>query len=406
METDKADVPVTAIEDEPSAEKPVEAVSDVEPEEQPEINAEIDYLPESSVLPSAHAFFGLTDAAEESENTIQNIVLWDGSYRDDSGSLTRISSGGRYVIVMQPCTPRTAIYNSFLGFDVPEKGEAIDTFEMINSWDDLIAIRDELACSGDPVDLLSGSFTWNYRDLALYGKDDLEFTRYYESVHADENYGLGGGWTSNFSYALEFDGRSVIAHLPRAVTLYFPIGFDGSFDTCGDYSLVQTGSGYAMTDKAGTIYRFDNSGRILSIVYLSGNTLSFQYDGDKLQSVSKGAGSFTFSYSGDNIAAVTDSVGRSIHLSYDGGLLTEVENPDGDSLRYAYDGNGYLSSVQNLKGEIYVENEYDAQGRVVHQYAVNFGTFDFTYDFDGRHNTCPRHHRHRMCGCPHDPSGW
>lgn len=186
----------------------------------------------------------------------------------------------------------------------------------------------------------------------------------YESVHADENYGLGSGWTSNFSYALEFDGRSVIAHLPRAVTLYFPIGFDGSFDACGDYSLVQTGSGYAMTDKAGTIYRFDNSGRILSIVYLSGNTLSFQYDGDKLRSVSNGAGSFTFSYSGDNIAAVTDSVGRSIHLSYDGGLLTEVENPDGDSLRYAYDGNGYLSSVQNLKGEIYVENEYDAQGRV------------------------------------------
>ena len=388
VETDKADVPETSIEDEPPAEKPVEAVSDVEPEINEEINAEIDYLPESSVLPSAHAFFGLTDAAEESENTIQNIVLWDGSYRDDSGSLTRISSGGRYVIVMQPCTPRTAIYNSFLGFDVPEKGEAIDTFEMINSWDDLIAIRDELACSGDPVDLLSGSFTWNYRDLALYGKDDLEFTRYYESVHADENYGLGGGWTSNFSYALEFDGRSVIAHLPRAVTLYFPIGFDGSFDTCGDYSLVQTGSGYAMTDKAGTIYRFDNSGRILSIVYLSGNTLSFQYDGDKLRSVSNGTGSFTFSYSGDNIAAVTDSVGRSIHLSYDGGLLTEVENPDGDSLRYAYDGNGYLSSVQNLKGEIYVENEYDAQGRVVHQYAVNFGTFDFTYDFDGRHNTC------------------
>ena len=388
VETDKADVPVTAIEDEPSAEESVEAVSDVEPEEQPEINAEIDYLPESSVLPSAHALFGLTDAAEESENTIQNIVLWDGSYRDDGGNLTRISSGGRYVIVMQPCTPRTAIYNSFLGFDVPEESEAIDTFETINSWGDLIAIRDELACSGDPVDLLSGSFTWNYRDLALYGKDDLEFTRYYESVHADENYGLGGGWTSNFSYALEFDGRSVIAHLPRAVTLYFPIGFDGSFDTCGDYSLVQTGSGYAMTDKAGMIYRFDNSGRILSIVYLSGNTLSFQYDGDKLRSVSNGTGSFTFSYSGDNIAAVTDSVGRSIHLSYDGGLLTEVENPDGDSLRYAYDGNGYLSSVQNLKGEIYVENEYDAQGRVVHQYAVNFGTFDFTYDFDGRHNTC------------------
>lgn len=61
---------------------------------------------------------------------------------------------------------------------------------MINSWDDLIAIRDELACGGDPVDLLSGSFTWNYRDLALYGKDDLEFTRYYESAHAEKITGL------------------------------------------------------------------------------------------------------------------------------------------------------------------------------------------------------------------------
>lgn len=89
----------------------------------------------------------------------------------------------------------------------------------------------------------------------------------------DENYGLGGGWTSNFSYALEFDGRSVIAHLPRAVTALFPnLALTAALTSCGDYSLVQTGSGYAMADKAGTIYRFDNSGRILSIVYLSGNT--------------------------------------------------------------------------------------------------------------------------------------
>ena len=48
VETDKADVPETSIEDEPPAEKPVEAVSDVEPE----INEEIDYLPEVLSYPA------------------------------------------------------------------------------------------------------------------------------------------------------------------------------------------------------------------------------------------------------------------------------------------------------------------------------------------------------------------
>ena len=339
--------------EEPMEEPPVES-------EVPE-QEEIHYLPESAVFPPArNQLFSLSETDNEA---IQNIVLWDGHYQADNGEIKRITAGGRYVIVMQPCTPETSIYNSFLGFDVPEQSEALDTFEGINSWEDLMAIREELACSGDPVDLLSGSFTWNYRDLALYGKNNLEFTRYYESVHADENYGLGNGWTSNFSYSLEFDGRSVLAHLPRGTLLYFPIDFDGSYGECGDYTLTSQGSGYVMTDKSGTAYAFDSDGQILSIAYLDGNTLSFQYSGDQLQQVSNATGAFTFEYSGSNISRVTDSVGRSITLSYDGDLLSSVENPDGDSLLYEYDGD-YLSTIQNFNGEIYVENEYDSTGRV------------------------------------------
>lgn len=343
-ETPPATEVIPPITEEPVEEPPVES-------EIPE-QEEIHYLPESAVFPPDQD--QLFSSVETDDESIQNIVLWDGHYQTDDGEITRITEGGRYVIVMQPCTPETSIYNSFLGFDVPEQSEALDTFESINSWEDLMAIRDELACSGDPVDLLSGSFTWNYRDLALYGKNDLEFTRYYESVHADENYGLGNGWTSNFSYSLEFDGRSVLAHLPRGTLLYFPIDFDGSYGECGDYTLASQGSGYVMTDKSGTTYAFDSDGRILSIAYLDGNTLSFQYSGDRLQQVSNATGSFTFEYSGENISRVTDSVGRSITLSYDGDLLNSVENPDGDSLLYEYDG-GYLSTIQNFNGEIYVE---------------------------------------------------
>ena len=371
-------------EDETSGSVQIEEESN--PAEEPE-QEEIEYLPESAVFPSQSSFFALGDD-EADDNTIQNIVLWDGSYQTDTGEITRITKGGRYVIVMQPCTPRTAIYNSFLAFDVPDESESIDTFESINSWEDLMKIREELACSGDPVDLLNGSFTWNYRDFALYGKDDLEFTRYYESVYANDNFGLGNGWTSNFSYSLEFDGRSVIAHLPRGTTLYFPIDFDGSYGNCGNYSMTRRGGRYVMTDKSGNAYTFSDDGKIVSIAYLNGNTISFSYSGGQLQQVSNATGSFTFEYSGSNISKVTDSVGRSISLSYDGDLLVAVENPDGDSLRYTYDNKGYLSTIKNFIGEIYVENEYDGLGRVVHQYAADFGTFDFTYDFDARHNVC------------------
>ena len=158
-ETPPATEVIPPITEEPVEEPPVES-------EIPE-QEEIHYLPESAVFPPDQD--QLFSSVETDDESIQNIVLWDGHYQTDDGEITRITEGGRYVIVMQPCTPETSIYNSFLGFDVPEQSEALDTFESINSWEDLMAIRDELACSGDPVDLLSGSFTWNYRDLALYG---------------------------------------------------------------------------------------------------------------------------------------------------------------------------------------------------------------------------------------------
>ena len=43
----------------------------------------------------------------------------------------------------------------------------------------------------DPVDLLTGSFSWEYQDFALYGRNDLSFIRYYESSDGEHNHALG-----------------------------------------------------------------------------------------------------------------------------------------------------------------------------------------------------------------------
>ena len=182
---------------------------------------------------------------------------------------------GCYVIVMTPTTKQNAVYNSFLAFAVEGSGSNVDSFDSIDSYDELKKIRDELAMPGDPVDLLTGSFTWNYTDFALYGENDLKFTRYYESVKADKNYGLGNGWTSNFTYSLEFGDLYAQVTLPQGTELFFDLDFDGSYANCGDYSLEWAGGSYVMKDKAGNQYRFTPDGQIQYIAYVNGDVASF-----------------------------------------------------------------------------------------------------------------------------------
>ena len=68
-------------------------------------------------------------------------------------------------------------YNSFLAFAVEGSDSNVDSFDSIDSYDELKKIRDELAMPGDPVDLLTGSFTWNYTDFALYGESLFNILR-------------------------------------------------------------------------------------------------------------------------------------------------------------------------------------------------------------------------------------
>lgn len=133
---------------------------------------------ESAVLLGDTAFFSDRDAADG--ETIQNIFLWDG-YVENGGKVFKPDyEPGRYVIVMQPVNPATAPYNSFLAFEVVDSEDISDTFQNINSYEDFLEIVNELACPAEPVDLLTGSFKWEYTDFSLYGDHDLPFTRYYD----------------------------------------------------------------------------------------------------------------------------------------------------------------------------------------------------------------------------------
>ena len=263
---------------------------------------------------------------------------------------------------MEPDTPEARIYNSFLAFE-QDSNSFVDFFCSIEYQEIYEYFLEEkgikLSRTPDPVDLLTGSFSWEYTDFSLYGKNDLPFTRCYESSDAAQNHGLGYGWSTNYTYELRVDTLFAQMIFPGGKRIQFNVTYDGSaqYEPAGDYTLSWDGSYYrVLNTKTSTLYTFDEAGLIQSIDYLDGNQVTYAYDGNLISQVSNDTGSFQFSYNADgNLEQVTDSVGRSITLSYDGDYLISVQNPDGDSLQYTYTPDGFVETVQNFKARSWAE---------------------------------------------------
>ena len=368
----------------PAEPEPIE--TPVEPEPTPvETEPQVPQYTEADVLIDRGAN-GLFRADTDEGAYTKNYLLWDGLIETEDGALTYCNlESGNYVIVMQPTTPGAEKYRSFLAFS--QNSERQDQFLNSDAWSELEAMAEKYGWTVDPVDLLTGSFKWEYQDLALYGKDDLPFIRYYNSSDFEDDHGLGLGWSSNYTAFLDIENLFVRAILPNGRELYFNLNFDDTFRPVGDCTLEWAGGEFLLKNTSdGTSYAFTKEGDLARIDYLNGNTVQFSYTGDQLTEISNASGSLLLEYTGGHISRITDSTGRSITLTYDGDYLSQVDNPDGNSFSYTYE-DGCLTEVSNLKGEVYVQNVYDSQGRVVHQEVANMGVFDFTYDTDNRVNT-------------------
>ena len=239
--------------------------------------------------------------------------------------------------------------------------------------------------AGDPVELLTGSLNWNYTDLEIDGDEPLAFTRTYHSLEADNANGMGNGWTYSFYYRIKDLRNNLLLTLPTGGTLDFKLTGDGSYkvDAGNAYTLYRGNSGYLLTDESGNQFIFDSAGRVTELVNSEGKSTYITYSGDCFDTVSNASGTFTFGYSGGNITSVTDSAGRSISYSYDGsGNLVSFTNADGDTIDYTYNGSHDLTEVVDYNGNLILQNEYDGQHRVIHQYQEDLGEISYTYDDD------------------------
>ena len=102
---------------------------------------------------------------------------------------------------------------------------------------------------------------------------------------------------------------------------------------------------YTLTMPQGIKYTFNSEGRISTLTYPAGVTLTYSYSGGLLSTITNGLGrTLTLNYTGSQLTSVTDGSGRSVSYIFDGdGNLSTFTDADSNAITYQYDQPGRLT---------------------------------------------------------------
>ncbi|MGV1047209.1 MAG: RHS repeat-associated core domain-containing protein [Solirubrobacterales bacterium] len=257
---------------------------------------------------------------------------------------------------------------------------------------------------GDPVDLFSGLFTYSERDLVLPDTIPIILQRTYRQSDSN-SYSFGIGTTNYYDMRLWSGAGAAEANLvmPDGERIHFVRITPGTGFSDGAYKSTSTpGPFYASTltynPSAGGAYwnlNLTNGmtfvfgvGRLLEIRDPHGNKIVITRSGENITQITSPHGRWVkFTYDGaSRITEATDNGGRHVKYSYTSGRLTKVTDAAGRTTEFAYNGSSQMISLTNGRGKVFLENEYDAGGRVKKQTMGDGGTFEFDYELDGEGN--------------------
>jgi RHS repeat-associated protein len=266
-----------------------------------------------------------------------------------------------------------------------------------------------------PIDLQTGIMTHQWDDFAIKDVMPLMLTRGYNS--ADTNsHAFGIGMNANFGIHLWSAANGGVT---TAMSLVLPCGEGIAYNqisgndtwpltgavwehtgTNSAYygSTIQflldntpLGAHWILTMKDGTQYAFTrhvpNSLSWVQDRY--GNQTQFTYNGGLIQqAVSPSGRTVTFNYDSSNrVTSATDNSGRTIGYAYNtAGSLATVTYPDQTTEQYTYDGNHRMLTMQDRRGNVWVTNQYDANGRVTKQIYADNTAYQFAYATDSNNN--------------------
>ena len=256
---------------------------------------------------------------------------------------------------------------------------------------------------GDPVDPASGLFVFTKTDIAISGAlGKAAVVRTYRPASGTPGpFGIG----TNHNFGYELDVSPVLRGTGAFVNLVMPDGNQFSFSEQGSGTFVNSsitmfigavitspGAGiYNLRWKDGTILNFQtsNQGALLaflnSITDPNGNTTTLVRNPSQpvqiTQIIDPAGRALNFSYDSFNrIISITDPIGRTVQYGYNtqGTLATETD-PAGNVSSYAYNSQNQMTSVTDGRGVVFLQNTYDANGRVTQQVAGDGGITTFAY---------------------------
>lgn len=250
--------------------------------------------------------------------------------------------------------------------------------------------RTQTTCKGDPINVVTGSFTVRMTDLILSDLgEDFVLTRSYESLYENKRQHLGSRWLLNLGSRLERRENQIRILMDNLSIETFE-QIDGIYENRrgGDRSLVLTEEkhGYSLKFiQEKKTWDYNEFGRLIAIKDASGNRVKIEYTGSYISQVTLASGQvLRFTYENDKLAEISDMLGRKIRYRYEGELLTEVTYPNDGTVKYEYTEQGWITAITDQNGQRYVTNEYDGQGRVLRQTLANGAETIFFYQEQNR----------------------
>ncbi len=249
--------------------------------------------------------------------------------------------------------------------------------------------------NADPVNTATGNYFSNTIDLRISGPGvPFVFERHYNSQDATDG-PLGFGWNHSYNVGLSViaGGNVIVRWGDSREDAYVSDGSGGFTTQYGIFdTLIANPDGtYSLEKKNQTVYNFNLSNRLISIVDKNSNTVSLHYTGSNLTSIIDSAGrTITLTNDGNGrITQIADPIGRTVQYTYDasGDLVTSTD-PNGNTTNYTYDANHQVLTVVDPRGNTLVSNAYDAEKRVVNsQLDAKGGQTTFVYDEVNRKTT-------------------
>jgi RHS repeat-associated protein len=315
---------------------------------------------------------------------------------------------------------------------VPEEGTQIFSFDGASASTGLAALMAAmftlvgqiLTLINEPVDLQTGLFDYTQTDLTLQDVIPLVLKRSYrQGDYISRDFGVGmnmdydiflvGDDNSNpegFTYQDLILANGARVHFTRTSPCTGANGFcqeQGAAYTATstptDYygatiNLVPSLGSWVLTKKDGTVYQFPapyggTTARQFALSGMqdrNGNSLTFTRDvNSNLTLITSPNGRWIqFTYDSSNrITGAQDNIGRTTSYTYDPvtGCMASATDANGGTTYYTYDPDGDMLSIKNPNGYVYLQNQYDVNGRVNLQTmydGTTYSTYKYAYTLD------------------------